>query len=734
MNDDPDVRAGVRRRRLLGGFWALVFLGLAGRLWSLQIVSGAEYDELALGNRTRLVQTEAPRGRIYDVEGRAMADRRESLSAALDLESLAALDRSARSEAFAAMVVEFGSVGHTVTVDDVAERYEQSIGRQLRPEPILSDISAELWIALEERSVPGLVIERSSVRHYPFGTTAAHVVGHLGTVADGGEAHDLNQAPASADKPYAPGDIIGRSGLELMFESELRGTPEIRRVEVDARNRIVGTVEIVQEAVPGNDLHLNIDVDLQRQAERIVAEELLRARSRPVCPDECEPFTAPAGSLVALQPDDGAVVALVSLPGFDPGWFVDGLSPTQAERLFQDDGRPLFNRAIAGRYPAGSTFKPIVAVATQASGIRDADEIWTDLGQHHLADCSATTERGCRFRNAGGVVMGPVDLRSALARSSDTYFYSAGEMLWGERDRLGETVIQDTSARFGLGHPTGIDLPAEASGVVPRPQDRAIDGEEWHTGDNVNLAIGQGDLLVTPLQLANVYAALAEGGRRHRPRVVDRITHGETGAVVRLLEPTLLQPTVLEPTVLEPTVLEPTVLESTGLEPEGLTAPAGASVGLDALAGGDVLQAVGDGLASATRSGTAAAAFAGFAFATHPVSGKTGTAEVTGKADLSLFAGYGTDLATGDRLAVVVVLEEAGFGGVAAAPAARSFLDAAFELTPAPLLPEPPPLSGPRVGPDPVIGPDPADADTAHADSHTDPAAEVGPGDGQGGR
>ena len=664
---------GGRRHLLLIGTTALFAL-LIGRLWFLQVVSASEFDEQAAGNRSRLVYTEGPRGRILDAKGVVIADRRRALDLAIDWEVLSDLGPDRRSEIFEQLRIELSVADQELSVDELRQHYERAVGRSLKPEVVLSDIGPDVWVAISERNLPGVEITESWRRSYPNGATAGHLLGHLGTVTDRDEARILNRADAVETKPYEPGQIIGRNGLEARFESALRGNPEIRRVEIDANNRIVRTTEVLQEANPGLDLYLTIDLDVQADAERIVDAELTRARGKSPSPaagcDECTTFAAPAGALVALRPNDGSIVALVSHPGFDPSWFVDGLSEGQAAELFQSPEQPLFNRAIAGRYPMGSTFKPVTAFAALTTGARSEADIWVDQGQYRLAGCQASGGGGCVFQNAGGVVMGPVDLRAALARSSDTYFYSLGEMFWAERDRFGDTVLQDAATRFGFGLATGVDLPGESAGIVPTPG--RAEGDTWFTGDSVNLAIGQGQLLATPLQLANLYAELSGDEPRQQPRVAVKLVDSRSGEVAQRFEPVAV----------------------------------GAS-DLDTPAEVDALRAISGGLHDATRSGTASRAFAGFPFEQVSVAGKTGTAEVDGRDDFSLFAGYGYDATSGDRLVVAVVLEEAGFGGNAAAPTARAFFETAFGLDP--LIAEesgpvglPVPDSAPAPAPSPV--------------------------------
>lgn len=613
----------------------LAFLLLAGRLAYVQVLSAPGYRDIATGNRVRVIETPAPRGRILDVQGRVLAGNRSSYTVTLDWEAMVDLEPSARRALFVTVADELAQAGEEIDRLAIEETFERARRQALEPVVLAEDVSAELWILLAERNLPGIAVAARPVRTYPYGAAAGHTIGYLGTVADDEEAEALNRVDNA--RRYRPGSGIGRAGLERIFERQLRGVPEIRQVEVDSKNRVIRTIEVAQEAQPGNDLHLTIDIDLQRAAETALQQQLTKTAQNPDTP-------APAGSFVALDPRDGAVVALASLPVFDPSAFVFGLDDSEAEQLFGNGDDPFLNRAINGLYPAGSTFKPVTAYAALTSGARGPNEIWNDRGTYRLSGCrSSAATKGCVFRNARGAVMGPLALREALTRSSDTYFYSLGEKFWVDRERYGDEVMQEAALRFGLGLPTGIELPGEASGRVPGPAQRQADHDaypeafpepRWFSGDNVNLSIGQGDLLVTPLQLANMYATLAAGGAQYQPRLINRLADGRTGASILSFEPRSTDGSTLD---------------------------------------GAAVSAVVDGLLAVPTEGTGANAFSDFAHRRFRLAAKTGTAEMNGKADIALFAGFGPW--PEPRYAFSVVLEESGFGGVAAAPVARQFFD-----------------------------------------------------------
>ncbi len=642
-NDTGETEISGRRFGALAIVALLVFGSLVARLWFLQVVTPEAAVETATSNREREIWVEAPRGRILDSEGRVLAGRRESLVVTLDWTELAELSSEERAEIFGEVAEELNRAGLKTKQDELDRTYSRARNGDLKPVVVAEDVGEDVWILIQERAYPGFQVERRFVRTYPYGDIGAHIIGYTGSVRSTDVAASLNEA---SDKIYLPGDEVGLTGIEKVFEETLRGTPEHRVVEIDANNRIIRTAEILQPAVPGQDIYLTINIDLQYAAEQILADELRLARQRDACVG-CLPHVAEAGSLVALDVNDGSVIALASLPTYDPTDFIFGISSEQFEFLENRPDKPLFDRATRGGYSIGSTFKPITAYAALETGLRTEWEVWDDAGFYEIDECTA----GCRFQNAGGAVMGPVDLRESLERSSDTYFYAIGAEAWENRNFLGETPIQDVAGNFGLGQATGIQLSNESAGRVPTPENmRETFDVGWFAGNNVNLSIGQGDLLVSPLQLANMYAMIGTGGARYQPRIVDRAVDPETGE----------------------TTLEIKVIQS---ETEPLD-PA-------------IMSPIRDGLFRVPTTGTGAESFAGFPLDTYPIAGKTGTVQKNGQADSAVFAAFGPGL--NPDYAVAAVLEEAGFGGDAAAPAVRRFFEllaGIVEVRPAPLADE----------------------------------------------
>lgn len=640
-----------RRLGILAFLAIAMFAALGGRLYFLQVMTAEEFEAQVVGNRIREVYTEAPRGRIIDRDGEVLAGRRQSLVVTLDWVTLREVGEERRSEIFEDVALELSEAGIKVKADRIDRVYRQAVDQTVKPSVIADDIGEELWVRLGEADLPGIDVERRWVRTYPYGSIGAHIIGYTGSVRDQERADDLN---AASDKSYFPGDEIGIAGLEQFYEDVLRGTPELLRVEVDAQNRVVRTVEVVQEAVPGSDVRLSLDIDFQYAAEQILFDELAQARLREPEGDNPLPQVADAGSLVALNVD-GSVLALATAPTFDPRDFIFGISNGLWTELSERSDVPLLDRAVRANYAPGSTFKPFTSIAALESGARDEYTTWNDEGVYVLTSCLDPDNRdaGCTKRNAGSAVLGPVQLREAMERSSDTYFYSLGETFWVQQDTYGRTIIQDTAERFGFGLRPNIDLPSQTAGLMPTPEQRLETwGEDarWFPGDNTNIAIGQGEVQASPLQLANAYAMLANGGTRYEPRVASSIIAPD-GTL-----------TAIEPVLAADETLDPTHLRALN---EGMAAVVDPNLG--------------------TGRGTGIQAFRGYPHANFRVIGKTGTAQVNRKADFALFASYAPF--PEPEYAVVAVLEQAGFGGDAAAPAVRRFYEMLFGIEPVPTAP-----------------------------------------------
>lgn len=674
--DSSKVRLGA-----VGIVALSLFLALFARLWFLQGIERQDFEAASVSNRLRVIHTEGPRGRILDRNGKVIVDNRTTIVVALDREPLrekvSGLDerdegdlekiREGLWEDFehtAGALRSLGvpnSDGGPMTPEDIWKRYADKRYSPQEPVPVAEDVGVEVEQYLMERAsqFPGVIVERRTVREYPYGTLAAHILGYVGEINDeellarGGEIPGSDREPATTTtvpgrdpKPYEPGDSIGKTGVERAYEEDLRAVPGERTIEVNAKGEML---DVVSDTPPiaGDDLWLTIDIDVQALTEARLAEKiesLKGGRTR-----DGRPTEAKQGSAVITDPPTGEIVAMASYPTYDPRMIVNGI-PTAMWEVLQDEasGLPLNNWAIQGGYAPGSTFKPITALAGMRSGfIRPGNETFYDQGVYRLQNCSSGK---CEFQNAGRARLGSVDLVRSLTASSDVYYYWIGENLWLGRGAYGETAIQDTAADFGLGEPTGIELPGEIKGRMPTPENRreayeanpeAFMTGDWYTGDNLNTAIGQGDVLVTPLQLANTYATLGNGGAVMRPHVGLRTTRAidptrEPGAegnyeVVRTIEPEQVGTVEMTP---------------------------------------DQYGKIFQGLVGVTQDPSGTSYSVWHANPTDwPFAGKTGTAQVRGKADTSVFAGWGPAVpGEAPRYATAVVIPEAGFGSEVAAP------------------------------------------------------------------
>ena len=499
-----------------------------------------------------------------------------------------------------------------------------------------------MHIAERESDFPGVQAKEVALRVYPYGSRAAHVLGYVGAIND-------TEYKTLKNDGYSLEDQVGKDGVEKIFEKDLRGTPGSITLEVDSAGRVLREL----------DAHRR-DPWARRAAHhrpsgagagRGLARHCIAERGRTRTPkDNPNHFAAPGGSVVVLDPTTGAVVAMASYPTFDPREFVGGVDPNRYQQLLDPTNNfPLTNRAIAGQYAPGSTFKMITAAAGLAVGVISSGTRFLDAGHYTVPDCKGEK---CTFSNAGGEQNGVVTMPTALAASSDVYFYSIGADLWRFRDQY-NLAIQDTATAYGFGAETGVPLPGEQEGRVPTPEQKqaahdqnptAFPFGQWFTGDNVNLAVGQGEMLTTPMQLANAYAAFANGGTVYSPNIVSRILDPTTGEGTVPRVDREIGPRVLRTVSLPPAVRDPI---------------------LSGLIG-----------AVTSANGTAAPVFSTFPLSQYPLAGKTGTAQTAGKEaqfDTSLFVGFGP--VGSPKYVVAAVLEQSGFGAQAAAPVVRRVFD-----------------------------------------------------------
>lgn len=483
-----------------------------GRLIYVQLLRGDNYLALAEGNRIRIEYLAAARGLIYDRHHEALVKNVPNFVIAITPRDLPR-DPAAKSSVIqtTAALLAVNSTALQAQVDDHAKKlYSQ-------PQTLREFIPYEeaLSLATRVQHLPGVAVTAQAARDYQTEPAFSHVLGYLGKVS----AEDLSSRQADT---LLLSDVIGKTGIEYSYDSKLRGVPGKRSLEINA----VGTAtEIVAEepATVGVNVVLSLDADLQRSLYQALDDLVTRRQ-------------LPGGAAVALDPSTGQILALVSYPGFDNNAFAHGISTEEYDALLADERKPLFNKAISGEYPSGSTFKLIIAAAALQEGVVTPETTVVSTG-------GIMIDRLFPDWKAGG--HGNTDIYKALAESVNTYFYLAGGGSYDQATRtitggLGIDRIYSYAQLFGLSAPTGIDLPAEANGFVPTPAwKEQTKGEPWYIGDTYHVAIGQGDLLLTPIQLAVYTAAIANNGIVYQPSLVDYTTD-QTGHIVQDFEPVIL--------------------------------------------------------------------------------------------------------------------------------------------------------------------------------------------------
>jgi penicillin-binding protein 2 len=598
----PTMSSGFALRvAILGGVALVMFAVIFFRLWYLQVLSGDKYLVEANNNRIREIRVTAPRGQILDRNGHVLVENRTSLALQLNPQKLPGKAGERRAE--------LRRLGHAAGIP--LRRIRRDMHDQLKvlasaPVTLQRDVNYDLVYYLQEHQAnfPGVAVQRIFVRRYPDGTLGAHLFGNVGEI-------DSKELKEPRYKGLKPGDQIGQDGVEYTYDRYLRGRDGQTRVQVDSLGRPTpgGQLSAVPPK-PGDNLQLSIDSGVQAAGESGLASLGL------------------PGAFVAMDVRNGQVLGLGSNPTFDPSVFTKPITQSQYKQLTSNTtDAPLTDRAIRGLYPTGSTFKPITAMAALTGGVITPATPITDTG--------SLTVGGVTFHNAGGGAYGTLSLPSALQVSDDVFFYTLGLRM------NGTLQLQKWAHRFGIGTPTGIDLPGESAGLLPTPAWRNrlyrkhLTDRPWTVGDNINLAVGQGDVQVDPLQLADAYAAIGNGGTLLRPHVGMQVVD-TAGRVVQELNPSPRRHIPINP---------------------------------------GYRSAILGGLHAAAQSpgGTSYAVFGGFPV---PVAGKTGTAQRTGQADqswYSVLAPY-----PNPRVVVTVTVERGGFGVDSAAPVAEQILSQYF--------------------------------------------------------
>lgn len=634
---------GRARLRVLAVVFAALGVTIGVRLWYLQVLDAETFKEAAEQNQVRISRTQAPRGRMLGADGAVLVDNRMALKVGVELVQLRELTTDERD----AMVERLAEI-IDVPVEEINDRLEHPKVNPVDPIPVSDEVSVEQMAVIRERQedFPGVVPLMVPVRVYPTprdcapvgtggddadaeavapapancSTLAAHVLGYVGETND----DDLEE-----NDDYRLGDLIGRTGLESTYERHLRGESGQRKLEVDSRGRML---RVLGENKPlqGYDIALTLDSNIQRATERALEEGIMKARTKGM--------PAPAGAAVVLDPRDGGVRAMASFPTFDPAQFTGGIPSDVWDRLNDPANEyPLNNRVIQGLYPPASTWKPVTAMAALQHGFIGADDVLSTPASFKPGSRS----RAFRDWKPGG--HGSADFRKSLVWSVDVYYYKIGF----EMDKAGTEVMQKTAREVGFERETGIDLPNERIGRVPdqnwkrevhNQNPDAFPDPTWYPGDSLNYSIGQGDLLVTPLQMANLYAAIANGGTLWRPHLLDKVL-ARDGAVAEAYAP-----------------------QEIGRLP------------ID----GELIARTQEALRGVATEGTARGTFAGFPHDEFPVGGKTGTGQVFGKEDMSWFVGFDAD--ENSEFVVAVAIEQGGGGSATAGPVVRRIFESIYGI------------------------------------------------------
>ncbi len=619
------------------GFLALTVFGvLFFRLWSLQVLSGNQFLQAAQNNQLRLIREEAPRGPIKDRYGRILVGNASATAVQVWPADLPHRGAYGELRRLAGIL--------RVPLGDITIQIKKHRGDPITPVTVKEFVREPQIRYLYEHDTefPGVQVVNTNVRRYPYGDLAAQILGYVGEISD----IQLKQT-----RGYRLGDKIGQGGLEASFDKTLRGRAGLDQLRVDSLGRPISPIEPKVPFTPGYAIRLTIDAKLQRAAQQAIVNGINIAQGN-------KNWYAKAGAIVALDPRDGAVRALASYPTYDPTVYTTrkkkDLAPLLDPSVAQQDSFPALNRAIAGLYSPGSAFKPVTALAAMQEHI---------LAPYNTLHCTGSlTIDGHKFNNWDPNANQWMTLPTAIAQSCDTYFYQVGKSFYdlpGSRQPL-----QEWAKSFGFGAPSGLDVGPELGGLVPTiewrhktftkktdPGNWQID-RLWKSGDSVQLAIGQKDLQVTPLQMARFYALLANGGKLVTPHVVAAVEQGggPTGGPTQ-------GPLVLRR-------FQPPVKEL-NLDP-------------------NAIQVIREGLYEATHSalGTSAGVFGHFPVG---IAGKTGTAEklidvgggVLRLTNTSWWCGFGPFDAP--KLVVCAVIENGGFGGEAAAPSALHVFETFFK-------------------------------------------------------
>ncbi|MDR2007248.1 MAG: penicillin-binding protein 2 [Acidaminococcales bacterium] len=576
---------------------ALLFLVLTCRIAYLQLYEGDYYKRQSDGNRIRLTPIMAPRGLFYDRNGVPLVNNRPGFTLVVNAKETGFTPEVARR---------LSEIIH-IPESDIMQKVEKNKDN-FEPVLLKNDLTPEMMTQVEEKRavLPGVMIIIQPLRTYLFGETAAHVIGYVGEISEA-------ELKSFKGEGSLAGGIIGKMGLEQYYDNILRGQDGGTWVEVDVAGRIVQEIG-KREPSPGHSVYLTIDIEVQKAAEQALDKHLEWLRKNGGSPN------AFAAAIVAVDPRDGAVLALVSRPAFDPNAFVSGISQKDWDALSRNPYNPLNNKAISGEYPPGSTFKMVTGSAALEMGKVTPKEKIFDAGYHR-----AVPQKG----NYGGGALGWIDFNEALIKSDNVYFY---ELAY----RLGPNNLEKYARGFGYGQRTGINLFGESEGVVAGVEyKKLMFNEDWYLAETFDAGIGQGFHLATPLQMAVSIAGIANGGVRYQPYLVSRIV-SDKGELVERIEP-----------------------KQKGRLPMSE----------------ETARLIKKALRAVAQEGGTAWQLANFPI---PLAGKTGTSENSHGRDHGLFVAYAP--ADNPEIAVAVLVEQGGPGSVAAIPVTKEILEQYFNV------------------------------------------------------
>ncbi len=616
--DEDAAKGGTTMRRRFVMFMGLAVVALGGlftRLWSMQVLSGESYSARAEENRITTYSTRAPRGRIYDRNGVELVGNRSSFAVLVD--SKVQNDEQVIRRLSNVLGIPRESVRSLAASESSGAQADREIAMDV-------DERAVAYIAEHPTAFEGVRIEVQTVRTYPHGTLAAHVLGYTGTISED------ELASTTEGMSYESGDVVGKDGAEQAFESYLQGDHGVQSVEINAAGEVVGTVDSV-DSVQGNDIKLTIDVKLQKVAEQALEQAYIDAAA-------AKNYKASSGAIVCMNARNGEILAMASSPTYNPANFIGGISADDWEALNDEDsGYPLSNRCIAGLYPAASTFKGFTGLAgleygfASNSAIWTCNGTWTGFGKEWPQKCWNTYGHGT------------IGFHKGIVESCDTVFYEIAKKFY--HYKKDKTALQEYVESWGFGSRTGIELPGEMAGRVPTPAWKeaynvdAPENQPWQPGDLSNLVIGQGDLLVTPLQICCGYAGLATG---------------------KVPKPVLLREVLAEDG--KEVVVKGSSFQGNTFKPKFSQKN---------------IKTMRSGFRDVVVDGTVKRVFEDLGVAT---SGKTGTAEVAGKDNYAWYVGYAPS--SNPKYVCACCIEQGGTGATTAAPAVRSVLAKALGKSP----------------------------------------------------